>query len=83
MDPFMRLVAAARRQSEEADLPYWLLADILRMAAAPERYCGKVDLIELLLSQVEDFDSYAGAGCFDSSVSAGTIQATLREIMLG
>jgi len=81
MDPFTRVVAAAERQSEEGDFPSWLLADIRRIASDPETYAGKVALIELLIRQVDDFDSYAGAGCFDTSVSAGTIQATLREIM--
>ena len=83
MDLFTRVVDAARRQSEEVDLPSWLLADILQIASDQERYAGRLDLIELLLRQIEGFDSYAGAGCFDDSVSAGTIQATLREIMLG
>ena len=83
MDLFAKLAAVAQRQNEEADLPSWLLADILEIAGTPERYAGKPGLIELLLRQVEEFDSYAGAGCFGNSVSAGTIQATLREIMGG
>lgn len=78
---FDRLATAARVQSEEGDFPCWLLADILEIASAPERYAQKTGLIELLLEQVRDFDAHAGAGCFDTSVSAGTIEGTLKKIM--
>lgn len=81
MDLFNRLAAAATRQSDEADLPSFLLADILQIAGSPERYAGKSLLVELLISQVEEFDSYAGAGCFGGTVSAGTIKATVNEIL--
>jgi len=82
MDLFRRLAAAATRQSEEADLPSSLLADIMEIAGAPERHAAHTELIELLIEQVENFDSYAGAGCFGDAVSAGTIQATLRRITI-
>lgn len=80
MEPFERLAAAATRQSEEADLPSWLLPEILEVAGSPGRYAKHLDLVELLVEQVENYDSYAGTGCFGESVNAGTIQATLRRI---
>lgn len=80
MNLLEKLAEAARRQSDEADLPSWLLADILEIAGNPSRHSGQDGLIEVLLHQVEDFDSYAGTGCFGSSVSAATIQATLKRI---
>ena len=80
MDRFRIVVDAAKGQNEEGDFPSWLLTDILALARAPERYAGKEDLVELLIRQVQDYDCYAGAGCFNASVSADTIKATLREI---
>jgi len=82
MELFERLAAAATRQSEEADLPSSLLAEILEIAGSPGRHAAHPELIELLIEQVENFDSYAGAGCFGDAVSAGTIQATLRQITI-
>lgn len=80
MDLFARLAQTAHRQHEEADLPAGLLEEILKIAGAPPVHAGKEELIELLIRQVEDFDSYAGAGCFGDSVSAGAIEATLRLV---
>ncbi|WP_129125043.1 GSU3529 family protein [Geomonas oryzae] len=74
-----RLAEAARRQHEEADLPASLLNEILEIAKGQTPGCD-VALIELLLEQVEAFDSYAGAGCFGDAVSAATIQATLDRV---
>ncbi|WP_349256662.1 GSU3529 family protein [Geomonas sp.] len=39
--------------------------------------------MELLLAQVRDYDTYAGAGCFDSSVTAEAIKRTLQLIRNG
>jgi hypothetical protein len=65
---------------EEDEFPTWLLTDILAIADKPERYIDKVHLVELLITQIGNFDAYAGAGCFDTSVSAETIGATIRQI---
>lgn len=81
MDIFQRLAATATRQSAEGDLPDRLLCDILQIAGSPERYRGRLALVELLIGQLEDFDNYAGAGCFGDSVSAGTIETTVGKIM--
>lgn len=83
MDPFVRLAQAAKRQHEEGDLPSRLLEEILEIACSPALHSGNTELVERLIRQVEDFDSYAGAGCFGDSVSAGTIEATVRLIASG
>lgn len=80
MNLFESLADAARKQSEEGDFPCWLLADILEIAGAAERYADKTELIEALLSQVQEYDSHAGTGCFGASVGPGTIEATLRKV---
>ncbi|MBU5611801.1 GSU3529 family protein [Geomonas azotofigens] len=83
MELLEQLVATARRQHEEADLPAWLVEEIIALRAAPTPVQGRDDRLALLLRQVEDFDSYAGAGCFGDSVSAATIAATLDRIRGG
>lgn len=83
MELLERLAEAAQRQHEEADLPEWLVAAILEITGAPECYLRKEELIEMLLHQVEAFDSYAGAGCFGDSVSAAGIEATLKALRGG
>lgn len=81
MDIFEELRAVAVQQSEEADFPLWLLQQVLELADNPELYSDAHGTVELLLSQLKDFDAFAGAGCFDTSVSADTIGRTLRLIM--
>lgn len=79
MELVEKLAEAALRQHEEGDLPVSLLKEILAVASDPSPGCD-VKLIELLLEQLEAFDSYAGAGCFGDAVSAATIQATLDRM---
>jgi len=80
MDLFEELRGAAVQQNEEAEFPSWLLADVLDIANRPDSYADRIHLVELLLAQIRNFDSYAGTGCFDSSVSADTISGTIRRI---
>ncbi|QXE90071.1 hypothetical protein KP001_16845 [Geomonas subterranea] len=80
MDFLDKLAETARRQHEEADLPEWLVEEIVALSASPVPGPAPTDLYRLLLQQVEDFDSYAGAGCFGDSVTAATIAATLDRL---
>jgi hypothetical protein len=81
MNLFEVLRAVALQQSAGGEFPVWLLADILKIADSPDCYADKVNLVELLIAQVGDFDAYAGTGCFDTSVGAGTIQITIQKIV--
>ena len=80
MDLFENLRAVALQQSRDGEFPIWLLADILEIADNPGRYADKVHLVEILIAQVGEYDPYAGAGCFDTSVGSGTIQSTIHQI---
>ena len=82
MNLFAKLRSTALKQSEENDFPSWLIADVITIASNPERYANYSDLVEELITQIKNYDSYAGAGCFDISVSAETIGATIHRIML-
>jgi hypothetical protein len=81
MDLFDKLRTVALQQNLSGEFPTWLLAEVLVIADRPERYAGKIHLVEMLVTQVSDFDPYAGTGCFDTSVGAGTIQTTIRQIV--
>lgn len=80
MDLFEELRAAAIKRNEEGDFPDWLLAGVLEVANSPDLHGDQHELVELLLAQVREYDTYAGAGCFDASVTADTIARTLRLI---
>lgn len=80
MKIFEELKAVAVRRHEEAGFPSWLVAEVVDIAADPGRNSERSDLIQLLLAQIKEFDPYAGSGCFDESVSADTIGATIGRI---
>ncbi|QWV93317.1 hypothetical protein KP004_19465 [Geomonas oryzisoli] len=80
MDLSAQLAETARRQHDDAGLPAWLVEDILALCAAPGVCDVDEELIRRLLRQVEEFDSYAGVGCFGDSASAADIEATLTEL---
>jgi hypothetical protein len=82
MDLFEKLRSVAIQQNQSGEFPSWLLDEILAIADNPDRYGGKEQLIETLVSQISDFDPYAGAGCFNTSVGVATIQLTLHKVNL-
>lgn len=79
---FEKLKISAERQNEDGEFPVWLLTDVLGIVSKPEKYVDNAHLIELLISQIENYDPYAGAGCFDTSVNVDMIQDTIRQITL-
>jgi len=81
MNTFAKLRAIATRLNEESEFPSWLMTDILAIADKSECYSDKIHLVEQLISQIGNFDVYAGVGCFDTSVSAETIGITIRKIL--
>jgi hypothetical protein len=77
MDLFENLRTVALQQSRDGEFPVWLLAEILEIAEHPDRYADQLHQVETLISQISDYDPYASAGCFGTSVGPGTIQATI------
>lgn len=80
MDLSEQLMAVAQQQSEEGEFPVWLLSEIRGIAENPELVDQYSPLVETLIDQIRNFDPYAGAGCFDTSVNAESIQRTLQQI---
>jgi hypothetical protein len=76
----LKTVVSKLRENEK--FPVWLLKDMQAIAGFPDRYSGSAELVALLVRQAENYDPYAGAGCFDMSVGADAIAATLKKIAL-
>ena len=81
MELFEKLGTVAIRQSVEGEFPDWLLNEVMAIVAEPELYREKSNLVETLVSQIGNFDLYAGTGCFDDSVGTGAIQVTIDQIV--
>lgn len=77
---FAALKTTICRLSEDEVFPAWLLKDMQAIIESPDRYSGNTELVSLLIRQAENYDPYAGAGCFDMSVGADAIAATLGRI---
>lgn len=80
MDLVKKLRDVVLKHWKNDEFPIRLLTDILEIADTPDSYADRVHLVEILIAQISDYDSYAGAGCFGTSVGAGTIQATIDQI---
>lgn len=83
MTPLERLLLIARFQHEDHDFPLQLLKEIEEFVANAGQMAGKEPLVDALASQIENFDSHAGAGCFCDSSSAAQIAASLRRLKDG
>lgn len=83
MTPFERLLLIARFQHEDHDLPIHLLREIEELVANAAKLSGQEALVHDLATQIENFDSHAGAGCFCDSCSAAQIAATLKRLKEG
>jgi hypothetical protein len=80
MTPLERLLLTARFQHEDHDLPIHLLKEIEELLANAGTLIGRDALVDELATQIENFDSHAGAGCFCESYSAAQIAATLKRL---
>ena len=81
MDLFKELRDILLQRKDDGEFPTWLMVDAMVIASDPKRYDDKVDLIKTLIAQIKNFDPYAGAGCYNTSVGADTIGVTIRKIM--
>lgn len=80
MSHIEELRQTAIEQNNDAELPDNLLADIFEIIASPQRLEGKEELVTKLISQLRNFDLYAGTGCFSESCSVKDISDTLQTL---
>ncbi len=83
MTAFERLLLIARSQHEDHDFPIYLLHEIEEFVANAATLSGQEALVHDLTTQIENFDSHAGAGCFCDSYSATQIAVTLKRLNEG
>ncbi|RII29051.1 MAG: hypothetical protein CXR31_04055 [Geobacter sp.] len=81
MDLFGKLRSTALQQNMSGEFPSWLLTEVMAIADDPERYADKAHVVAELITQISNYDPYAGAGCFDTSVGAETIRSTIRQLV--
>ena len=79
MSVFEELKQIARREHEHGDLPSWLLTEILTVVDDLALCSEKEERIRALITQIQNYDPYAGAGCFSSSCSLENIRKTVRR----
>ncbi len=80
MDTFAQLAAAIEAQHRDGELPDFLVQPLRAIATSPERFSPQLATVVKLLHQVENFDAYAGAGCFGDSYGPEHILRTLMEL---
>lgn len=77
---FEKLRIIAVQQNQLGEFPFWLMDEVINIADNQQQYQDKKQLIETLLYQINNFDLYAGTGCFDNSFGVEAIQSTLRKL---
>jgi len=82
MDLFKQLETSAREQNSAGELPDFLLEPLLSVANSADKFQDQRKTVELLLRQVENFDAYAGAGCFGDSYGPQDILRTLMQLSI-
>lgn len=81
MDIFDELEEATNYQLAHGDLPVWLAEPVLEVARNRDKYCDKEYLIELLLMQVREYDTYAEAGCCKWAFDWEDIKRSLKKLL--
>jgi len=80
MELFRQLEQAIRNQHDEGELPDFLVQPLLAIARNPDQFQREEVKVRQLLNQVENFDAYAGAGCFGDSYGPEDILRTLMQL---
>ena len=81
MDIFDELEEATNYQLAHGDLPVWLAEPVLEIARNRDKYRNKEYLIELLLMQVREYDTYAEAGCCKWAFDWEDIKRSLKKLL--
>jgi hypothetical protein len=63
MTLFEQLAEATRRQNAQGELPDFIVPLLLRVAAAPQEFSGREELVADLLLAVEEYQTYSNVCC--------------------
>ncbi len=80
MNVFERLAEAAQRENRDGEIPDYLVPHLLEVAHHPENHSDQEWAVEILLMQVEDYDTYAESGCCKTAFSIEDIYTSLQRL---
>lgn len=80
MTVFERLAGAIRRQSSEGELPDFIVPVLMAVAQHPAGYAGREALVEKLLQQVEEYETFSNVCCEKIGYCLEDIQRTLAQL---
>lgn len=83
MDLFSRLAETTLRQNQHGELPDFVVPLLLQVARQPEKFAGREGLVELLLQEVEEYDTYSNVCCEKIGFSLEDIHRTLDHLGVG
>lgn len=63
MDLFTRLAEAVEKEHREGELPDFMVPALLRVAMHPREFAGQEELVETLLQQVREYQTYSFTCC--------------------
>ena len=80
MNVFERLAEAALRENRDGEIPDYVVPHLLEVAQHPENHADQEWAVEILLMQVEDYDTYAESGCCKTAFSIEDIYTSLQRL---
>ena len=83
MDLFTRLAEATRRQNTEGELPDFIVPLLLKVAAHPEQFAGREDLVATLAQAVDEYETYAFTCCEKIGFGLEDIHRLLDKLQVG
>jgi len=80
MDLFSRLAETTLRQNQQGELPDFVVPLLMQVARHPETFAGRETLVELLLQEVEEYETYSNVCCEKIGFSLEDIHVTLDRL---
>lgn len=77
---FDELAAALREQEQSEEFPLFLFPTLWHIANNPEQYADREPIVETLLMQVQEYETYAESGCCKTAFDSEDIKVTLRRL---
>lgn len=77
MNVFTRLAETVRQQSREGDLPDFIVPLLLKVADNPSAFAGREALVEQLVQQVKEYETFSEMCCEKVGYSLEDIHLTL------
>ncbi len=80
MNIFAKLAAAVRKESEEGELPDFIVPLLMKVANNPADFAGNEELIAELVMRVEQYETWSELCCEKQGFSLEDIHRTLDHL---